>query len=96
MQAFFGTITVKPTDTTRWDDYLAATKRKFELEFLTDFFVNAATPYRVKFTVNSLYPEDYTRNQQGAAQGAEIPVRAIFNTTDGGAVQIDTRGRLPV
>lgn len=96
MQAFFGTITVKPSDTVRWDDYLAATKRKFELEFLTDFFVNAATPYRVKFTVNSLYPEDYTRNQQGAAQGAEIPVRGVFNTTDGGAVQIDTRGRLPV
>lgn len=95
-QAFSGSITVKPLDTSRWDDYVAATKRKFELEFLTDFFINAATPYRFKFTCNSLYPEDYTRNQQGAAQGAEIPIRAIYNSTDAGAVQIDTRCRLPV
>lgn len=96
LQEAFGTITVLPIDTTRWDDYLAALNRKFELEFLTPFFVNASTPYRFKFTFNQIYPSDYTRNQQDASQGAEIEFRAVFNTTDSGPGQIDTRGRLPV
>ncbi len=96
LQEAFLTLTVLPIDTTRWDDYLAGTVRKLELEFLTPYYVNASTPYQFKLTFNSLYPEDYTRNIQDAAQGAEISFRAVYNTTDVGACQIDTRCRLPV
>lgn len=95
LQEVFGTLTVLPIDTTRWDDYLAGTGRKLEIEFLTDYYVNASTPYRFKITMNDVYIVDYVRNQQDAAQGAELTFRAIYNTTDAGAAQIDVRGRLP-
>ncbi len=96
LQESFFSFTLLPLDTTRWDDYLAATVRKIEIEFLTPYFVNASTPYQFKFTWNTIYPEDYTRNIADGAQGAEMTFRGVYNTTDVGAVQIDTRCRLPV
>lgn len=96
LQESFFSFTLLPLDTTRWDDYLASQVRKIELEFLTPFFVNASTPYQFKITWNTVYPEDYTRNQQDAAQGAEMTYRGVYNTTDVGSVQVDTRCRLPV
>lgn len=96
LQESFFSFTLLPLDTTRWDDYLAAQVRKIELEFLTPFFINASTPYQLKITWNTVYPEDYTRNISDGAQGAEMTFRGVFNTTDAGSVQVDTRGRLPV
>lgn len=92
----FGTFTVVPNDSSRWDDFDAATPFKLEVEFLTPFYIEGTTPYRFKYTFNRAYIETYTRNAQGAAQGAEIAFRAVRNDTDVGPVQIDVRGRLPV
>lgn len=96
LQESFFSFTLLPLDTTRWDDYLASQVRKIEIEFLTPYFVNAATPYQFKFTWNTVYPEDYTRGIQDGAQSAEMPFRGVYNTTDVGSVQVDTRCRLPV
>jgi hypothetical protein len=96
LQESFFSFTLLPLDTTRWDDYLAATVRKIEIEFLTPYFVNASTPYQFKLTWNTIYPEDYTRSIADGAQGAEMTFRGVYNTTDVGSVQVDTRCRLPV
>lgn len=96
LQESLFSFTLLPLDTTRWDDYLAATVRKIEIEFLTPYFVNASTPYQFKFTWNTAYPEDYTRSIADGAQGAEMSFRGVYNTTDAGSVQVDTRCRLPV
>lgn len=96
MAEFFGSLTLIPSDTSRWDDYQAATTRKFELEFLTPHYVNATTPYQFKITSNNAYIETYARGSEGAAQSAEITIRGVFNTTDSGPCQVDVRSRLPV
>jgi hypothetical protein len=96
LQESFFSFTLLPLDTSRWDDYLASTVRKIEIEFLTPFFINATTPYQFKFTWNTVYPEDYTRSIADGAQGAEMTFRGVYNTTDVGSVQVDTRSRLPV
>ena len=96
MAEFFGTLTIIPSGTTRWDDYQTATSRKFELEFLTPHYVNGTTPYQFKITSNNAYTQTYTRGSEGAAQSAEIAIRGVFNTTDSGPCQVDVRSRLPV
>lgn len=96
LRAFFGTLTVIPSGTTRWDDYKAATPRKIELRFLTPHYINATTPYKFSIIANSAYLETYTRNVQGVAQGAELAIRGVKNSTDGGPCQIETVSRLPV
>jgi hypothetical protein len=93
---FFGTITIIPTATSRWDDYQAATGRKMELEFTTPHYITGTTGYQFKITCNSIYIESYTRAKEGAAQSAELTVRGVYNSTDAGPCQVDTISRLPV
>ncbi len=96
MAEFFGTFTVIPSSTTRWDDYQGAISRKLELEFLTPHYINATTPYQFKITCNNAYVQTYTRGNEGAAQSAEIAVRGVYNATDVGPCQVDIRSRMPV
>jgi hypothetical protein len=92
----FGTMTIIPSASTRWADYRASTVRNVELEFLTPFFVNGSTPYRLLLEMTQCTFSDYTRNRQNQAQGAELGFRAIYNSTDGGPAKVTTRCRLPV
>ena len=92
----FGTMTIIPAASTRWTDYRASTVRNVELEFLTPFFVNGATPYRLFLEMTQCTFSDYTRNRQNQAQGAELGFRAIYNTTDGGPAKVTSVCRLPL
>lgn len=92
----FGTFTLIPGADSRWTDYRASTVRNVEFEFLTPFYVNATTPYRLLLEMTQCTFSDYTRNRQSQAQGAELGFRAIYNTTDGGPAKVTSRCRLPV
>jgi hypothetical protein len=92
----FGTITLLPDGATRWTDYRASTVRNVEIEFLTPFYVNATTPYRLLLELTQTTFSDYTRNrQQNLAQGAELAFRTIYDSSDG-PIKATTRCRLPV
>lgn len=93
---FTADLTVIPTDTTRWDDYQAATSRKIELEFLTPHLVNGSTPYQVKITANNVYVATYQRANQSAVQSATMTLRGVYNSTDAGPCQVDVRARMPI
>lgn len=79
----FGTMTVLPGDESRWDDYRAQTIRDVELTFTSPYYIVDTTPYTFKLEFTKFAVEDYTRNRQSMAQGAEIAFRTIYDATDG-------------
>lgn len=79
----FGTMTILPDDESRWDDYRAQTIRDVELTFTSPYYIVDTTPYTFKLEFTQFALEDYTRNRQGMAQGAEIAFRTIYDATDG-------------
>ena len=92
----FGTMTILPADETRWDDYRNNTVRNVELTFTTPFYVVDTTGYQVKYEFTQMTFGDYTRNRQDPNLGAELPFRAIYNTTDSGPCKLTTICRMPV
>lgn len=92
----FGTITLLPDGNNRWTDYRNSTVRNVEIDFLTPFFVNGSTPYRLLLELTQTTFSDYTRNrQQNLAQGAELAFRTIYDSSDG-PIKATMRCRLPV
>jgi hypothetical protein len=92
----FGELTVLPADATLWTAYRNATNKTLVLNFQTPFYIVDTTPYQLQFTMTRVFFGDYTRNRQNQAQGATIPFRAIYNSTDSGAVKIVKKDRMPI
>lgn len=91
----FGTMTILPDSDARWNDYLGATARNVVFNFVSPYMVNATTPYSFKIQMSQLTFGDYGRNRNGAALGAELSFRGIFNEADAGSVKVTTVGRMP-
>jgi hypothetical protein len=91
----FGTITLLPGDNTRWTSYRNSTVENWELTFLTPFFIQGTTPYKLLLEMTQTTFQDYTRNRQGVAQGVELAFRTIYDTSDG-PIKATTVCRLPV
>lgn len=79
----FGTLTILPEDETQWDAYRAQTIQDVELTFTTPHYIVDTTGYSLKLEFTQLSIEDYSRNAQGMAQGAEIAFRTIYDSSDG-------------
>jgi len=79
----FGIMTILPADETQFDAYRAQTIQDVELTFTTPHYIADTTGYSLKFELTQLSLEDYSRNAQGMAQGAEIAFRTIYDSADG-------------
>lgn len=79
----FGTMTILPADETQWAAYRAQTVQNVELTFTTPHYIVDTTAYTMLFEFTQFTIEDYTRNSQSMAQGAEIAFRTIYDSSDG-------------
>lgn len=95
-----GTFPILPGDESRWDDYRNSTVRDIEITFTTQKKIVDSTGWQFKVEMTQLTFSDYSRtvvNQNGVDLfGADLPFRAIFNTTDSGACKVTTISRMPV
>jgi len=91
----FGTLTILPEDETQWDAYRAQTVQDVELTFTTPFYIVDITGYSIKFEFTQFTIEDYTRNSQSMAQGAEIAFRTVYDSSDG-PIKATAVSRMPV
>lgn len=92
----FGDLVLIPDGNTRWTDYRDSVPRSLKLTFTSPYMIVDTTPYTVTLTMSRAFLYDYTRTQQGVAQGASITFRGIYNATDVGSGKMTTVCRMPV
>lgn len=79
----FGTLTILPADETQWAAYRAQTVQNVELTFTTPHYIVDTTGYSLLLEFTQFTIEDYTRNAQSMAQGAELAFRTVYHSSDG-------------
>lgn len=92
----FGTISLIPSADTRWTEYRAGTEKNVQLTFTTPFYIVDTTPYTFNLSMTQMTWQDYSRNTNQRALGAELAFRSIYNSTDGGPIKATTVCRMPV
>lgn len=91
-----GELTCLPEDETFWNAYRNQTVYDVHFDFQTPTYIVDTDPYQLLIECTQLTFGDYSRTQNGMIMGATIPFRAIYNSTDSGAVKVTTVSRMPV